>query len=80
MAKVSLHGEIAREYLKKFPNTPLLTLAKKIYKEQPLLFDSVDRCRDILRYHTGLKGATEKNRLKDKSLVRGDYQRLILRR
>ncbi len=70
MAKVSLHGEIAREYLKKFPNTPLLTLAKKIYKEQPLLFDSVDRCRDILRYHTGLKGATEKNRLKDKSLVR----------
>ena len=44
MAKVTLHGEMAREYLKRFPNTPLMTLAKKLYKEQPLVFDSIEHC------------------------------------
>lgn len=70
MAKVTLHGEMAREFLNRFPNTPIMTLAKKLYKEQPLVFDSPEHCRDMLRYHSGLKGNGEKNKLKDKSLVR----------
>jgi hypothetical protein len=34
--KKQLVGEICREYLDKFPNVPSLTLAKKLFKEQPL--------------------------------------------
>jgi predicted phosphodiesterase len=70
MAKITLHGEMAKEFLNRFPNTPILTLAKKLYKEQPLVFDSPENCRDMLRYHSGLKGSCQKNKLKDKSLVR----------
>jgi len=70
MAKVTLHGEMAREFLKRFPNTPLMTLAKKLHKEQPVVFDSVEHCRDMLRYHSGLKGDKAKTHVKDKSLFR----------
>lgn len=58
------------EALKKFPATPIQTLAKKIYAEHPLHFSDVENARSLLRYYGGLTGTKNKIRLKDKELVR----------
>ena len=42
--------------LHKFPNTPSLTLAKKILKENPSLFTSVEAARTAIRYFRGAVG------------------------
>jgi hypothetical protein len=54
--KITIGGELARLALKDFPDTPILTLAKKLYKESPAVYTSVENARDILRNHAGLKG------------------------
>jgi hypothetical protein len=56
--RTRLVGKIVTGYLKRFPNTPALTLARKIYNENDnnLVFDSVERVRYIIRYHRGHAG------------------------
>lgn len=61
---------ICKQALKKFPNTPLLTLAKKIYSENNLLFNNVEQVRSLLRYYTGRSGAKQRVQLADKQFVR----------
>jgi predicted phosphodiesterase len=58
------------ELLKKYPKTPILTLAKKAYQDDPLLYKDVESVRSLMRYHSGLMGSKIKKKLKDKSLVR----------
>lgn len=70
MAKKRSKGtEICITALKKFPNTPLLTLAKKIYAEEPLHFSNVEHIRKTLSYHAGKNGAKNREKLKDKSML-----------
>ena len=56
MRPTSINGQIVLDYLKKFPNTPNLTLAKKIYKENTKSFTSVDSVRSLIRLYTGNSG------------------------
>ena len=49
-------GEIVKNYLRKFPNTPSLTIAKKVYAENNADFKDVEDVRTIIRYQRGLKG------------------------
>lgn len=70
MAKVSIAGNLAKETLRKFPKTPIMTLAKKIYKENPDLFVNLEAARYHLRYFSGLKGKRDRMKLQDKSLIR----------
>lgn len=65
-----LQGEIAIKALKDFPETPLLTLAKKIYKENNEVFATLETARSLLRYYSGKCGARHKSMLKDKSIIR----------
>jgi predicted phosphodiesterase len=58
--------EIVRPYLEKFPNHADLTLAKKIYKENPLVWRQIESVRYIVR---ALRGKRESN-YKDKSLYK----------
>ena len=51
----SIKSEIAKEYLIKFPNTPNLTLAKKIYAENKSVYTNLEQVRTHIR---ALKGAT----------------------
>jgi predicted phosphodiesterase len=69
-AKTTQKGEICKAALKKFPKTPILTLAKKIYSENPLEFTDVEAVRDTLRYYTGTKGKKEREKVKTKELLR----------
>ncbi len=59
--------DVCREYRKKFPNTPNMTLAKKICKENPALYVNVDSCRTALRRVEGKLGPESKT-TRDKSL------------
>ena len=45
--------DICRSYLKKFPNFPNAKLARIIVKDNPLMFDSVEATRSIIRGITG---------------------------
>lgn len=47
--KQSVTGEVVVDYIKRFPNSPNLTLAKKIYAENKTLFKSVEHARSTLR-------------------------------
>lgn len=62
-------SELAREIRNRFPNTPTLTLARKLYNENIELFANVDAARSALRYIEGKKGVKDLNSLSNKSLV-----------
>lgn len=49
-------SNIINKELTKFPDTPTLTLAKKIYKEYPEQFTSIENLRSMIRYRRGNKG------------------------
>jgi hypothetical protein len=55
-------GETVCRYLERFPKTPALTLAKKIYKENPNLFTSLEGTRKTISYYIGQHG--KRNRMK----------------
>jgi predicted phosphodiesterase len=62
--------ELIKEYLDRFPESPTMTLAKLIYKEHPLLFTDLERCRSAIRYQRGNFGADGRKRLSDKAHIR----------
>lgn len=41
---------IVRDYIKKWPNTPNLTLAKLVYKENTKVFRDIEECRSLIRH------------------------------
>ena len=67
---INLGSSIVREICAKFPDTPTLTLAKKIYKEHPQLFKSIDAVRTYIRNIRGQNGAGNRKNMKDKSLYK----------
>jgi predicted phosphodiesterase len=68
--KPTKQGEICAAALKKFPKTPILTLAKKVYEENSLHFNGVEHARDLLRYYTGLKGAKSRKKVANRETLR----------
>lgn len=61
------NSEIIKNYLTKFPNTPTLTLAKKIYAENRLEFTDVEHARSVIRNYRGQLGGKNRKHLKDKT-------------
>jgi predicted phosphodiesterase len=57
-------GKIILEYLEKYPKLPNLTLAKKIYKDHPLQFSSVENIRSSIRNYTGQHGTYHRKTMK----------------
>ena len=53
-----LKHEIIREYLIRFPDHADLTMAKKIYAENPLVWTNVESVRSAIR---AIRGKNEKN-------------------
>lgn len=49
-------SEIVDKYMSEYPDLPNLTLAKKIYKENKIVYDSVDQIRHMIRYRYGQTG------------------------
>jgi len=64
--------KLAREVRERFPDTPTLTLAKKLSKEHFETFLGVEDARNSLRYIEGKRGSHLKKKLADKSLVKNE--------
>lgn len=54
--KISIKGERVREYLKKYPDLSKQALARKLLKDFPSLFDSLNNTRICINWHTGKSG------------------------
>lgn len=58
--------KIILEYLKKFPNSPTKTLARKIYTENTGFFKSFTTVYDRTRYYRGQQGVAQRKHLKNR--------------
>lgn len=67
--KLSINTKLIMENLDRFPNIPTLTLAKKLYKENPESFSSLENLRTLIRIVRGNSG--KKNR--EESFVSKKY-------
>ena len=68
MAKKGEEGivvKIAKEMIKRFPDSPKLTLAKKLFKENPSVYKNVEHARSTINR---LRGLGSYKRIADKSL------------
>jgi len=61
--------DLVREYRRKFSDMPTLKLARIIYKENNLLYQSVESVRSLLRNIEGKHGSTRKKYLKDAEFI-----------
>ena len=59
-----------QDLLVRFPNTPSLTLAKKVVKENPSLFTTVEAARSAIRYMRGAMGKKSRSYARDETLFR----------
>lgn len=66
----TIKGEIITQYLEIYPKLPALTLAKKIYAENPEPFKDVENVRSIIRTYLGQKGNKDRSVVKDKRFFR----------
>jgi predicted phosphodiesterase len=57
---MSKPNKLIFDYLKQFPNTANLTLAKKIYQDHPANFKDVEHIRTFIRYYRGTKGKKDR--------------------
>jgi len=67
MAKTTIKGSIVLEYLSRFPDTPSLTLAKKIYKENKTSFNSLENVRGMIRQYRGQHGNAKRKNMANKT-------------
>ena len=75
MSEKKLPGEIVTSYLERFPETPSLTLAKLIYKENPEVWSNVESVRNRIRYYRGSNGVKGFDQLADRRFIKefGNY-------
>jgi len=57
-------SKVIIEYLDRWPNVPNLTLAKKVYSENPKLFSNVEHARSLIRMYKGRHGAANRKTVK----------------
>lgn len=67
MTETKIQGRIVKEYLAKFPDTPSVTLAKKIYKENKTIWETWDSIRSSIRYYRGQNGKRHRIEITDKT-------------
>ena len=63
-------GTVAKEYCQRFPETPTMTLAKKMYAENKEVYISLEAARQAVRYHRGQHGDKNRKFIVDKSLLK----------
>lgn len=70
MSKPQLGTQLVRECLKKFPDAATMTLAKKLYKANPGVWNTLETCRAAVRRVTGTLGKGMHGKTADKSQYR----------
>lgn len=65
-----LAGDIAKQYLKRFKKSSNLLIARLLCQDHPLIFDTVDNARQVVRYYRGASGNRNRGYLKDRDYIR----------
>ena len=65
MSKKQITGKLAHEYCVKFPTATNLGLARKLYKENPLVYTNLDSARLAIRKVRGAAGDENRKKVKD---------------
>lgn len=61
----TIKGDVVVEYLKKFPKNSKISIARMLVKKYPLLFDSVENTRSIIRSYTGTCGEQKRKDMQE---------------
>ena len=64
-----IRGKVVKEYLAKFPKSPTSSIARKILLDNPLIFDSFEGVRNLVRYYRGAQGKHGRKYVADKTHV-----------
>ena len=65
-----LRRKIVFDVLERFPNHGNLTIAKKLFAENPEYFNNAEHARDAVRHYRGAGGKDKLNKLINKTYVR----------
>ena len=68
-ADIQQQGILVLQYLEKFPNASSNSLAKMLYENHRLVFNSQETARGRVRHYRGTHGATALKYLKDKRFI-----------
>jgi len=71
-----LGGEIVKDYIKKYRQSPSLSIAKIMVKEHPETYHSIEQARAIVRYYRGSSGERSRAKLPDARIV--DWQPCVV--
>lgn len=66
MSEPSIVGRTVLEYLKKYPLHSKKNLSILLHKEHPLLFNSSEDARSLIRYYTHALGESHRIKTKNK--------------
>jgi hypothetical protein len=72
MGKITIKGEIVKEWLKKWPDLPSNQLARMIYASDNnhLLFSDKEAVRKLIRLYRGANGKTKRESIHTKEFFR----------
>ena len=65
-SETTIAGNVAKEYLAKFPEMSSAGLAKLLAKNEPEIFSTTERARSVIRYYRGRRGNGCRNELNDR--------------
>ena len=58
-------GKLAKALMDEYPTAGALTLAKRLHRDYPEHFETVEAARSIIRYHKGVNGTHNRKYVKD---------------
>lgn len=70
MGTITEAGQLAKRLITEYPDAGSLTLAKRLHKEHPEHFETVENARTVIRHHRGMNGDKKRKSLLDLSNVK----------
>lgn len=74
---MTITGELALKYLDKYQGRSNLQIARLLYKDNPLVYSSVEHARTSIRYHAGAAGSDNRKRLENKQFMGHNLKDII---
>jgi len=62
---MTISEQLTREYLEKYPTTSKLAIARLLFRDHPLIFNSVENARTRVRYYTHAMGNYSRKSVKE---------------
>ena len=64
-----LRRKIIMDSLDRYPRISSRTLARMLVRDNPLVFESIEEARGMIRYYRGQKGQEARNKLQERKYI-----------